>query len=454
MIVQTLNPATEQKLRKFTSLSDSQIEKKLQNAEKAFHQWKSLKVSERLRRLSFFFDQLKGRQEELALLMTREMGKPITQSRAEINKSLSLQNYLLKDAEKTLSPFPLALPDMNVEVHRFPLGPLLGIMPWNFPLWQVVRFCLPALTAGNVVLIKHAQNVWGSSALIEELFGEVFELPVFQDFPVTQDQALNSLKDFRIKGVSLTGSLKAGMAVGGVAGTTMKKSVFELGGSDPYIICEDASVAKTAKACAAARLVNSGQSCVAAKRFFVSRKKAKEFIEAFRVELSRYKIGDPENTETQIGPLARKDLRAQLHRQLQSSLKKGAKLLLGGKVSKSAGFFYPVTLISHVKESMSAFREETFGPLAAVIETKSDEESFSLANRHSYALGAAVFSEDIQRVRDLSIQRLDCGLLGLNRSVQSHPEVPFGGLKNSGFGRELGEAGLVEFTYTKAVSFS
>ncbi len=391
---------------------------------------------------------LEERQEDLARRMAREMGKPVAQGKAEVLKCAAACRHYAVQGEAMLAP---VVRDGAAILHE-PLGPVLAIMPWNFPFWQVFRFAAPALMAGNTVLLKHASNVPGCARAIAELVAEAFgrdDLLRAVFLPGREVEPL--IADPRIRAVTFTGSTEAGRRVAAAAGRHLKKSVLELGGSDPYLVLADADLQGAARTCAAARMVNAGQSCIAAKRFLVAEEVHDEFVALLAGELSAYVPGDPLDDRCTLGPMARADLRDELHGQVTDSIAAGAVLLLGGEIPQLRDLpYYPATLLSGVKPGMRVFDEETFGPVAAVTRVADDAEMIALANRTPFGLGAAVFSADEDRARRVA-ERLDAGTVALNAQVVSDPRFPFGGVKDSGWGRELGEHGIREFVNVKTL---
>src|SRR5881296_332952 len=379
------------------------------------------------------------------------MGKPIVEARAEIEKCAFGAEHFAQNAARYLADEEIRANTRRSVVAFEPLGVILAVMPWNFPFWQVIRFAAPALMAGNAAVLKHASNVprcaleiegvFRAAGLPEGLFGTVLVGPA----------AVPSLiADARIRAVTLTGSEGAGSQVAERAGRELKKTVLELGGSDPFVVLEDADLPRAARTAAAARLVNSGQSCIAAKRFIVVEEAAERFLELFVGEMRARKMGDPLSRDTQVGPQARADLRDALHRQVEESVRRGARLLLGGEIPPGKGAFYPPTLLSEVSEGMAAFDEETFGPVAAVIRAKDDADAVRLANKSQFGLGASVWTQDRTRAEHLAAQ-IESGSVFVNGIVKSDPRVPFGGIKRSGYGRELSEYGIREFVNIKTV---
>jgi succinate-semialdehyde dehydrogenase/glutarate-semialdehyde dehydrogenase len=391
---------------------------------------------------------LEARQEEFAVLMAREMGKPVIQGEAEVAKCAAACRHYAEYGQDMLAPQELG---EAVLLHE-PLGPVLAIMPWNFPFWQVFRFAAPALLAGNTILLKHASNVNDCARAIVDLVARAFGRGDFMQAVFISGKEVKSLiADPSIRAVTFTGSTKVGREVAAAAGRHLKKSVLELGGSDPYLVLEDADLDHAAKTCAAARMVNAGQSCIAAKRFLVADSIHDAFVERFRGELATFEPGNPFDHATTLGPMAKASLRKELHAQVTRSVKSGARLLLGGKPAELREKpYYPATLLIEVTPGMRVFDEETFGPVAAVIRVKGEAEAIELANRTPFGLGAAVFTRDEERARRVAAH-LDTGTVAINGQVVSDPRFPFGGVKDSGWGRELGEHGIREFVNVKTV---
>ena len=414
-----------------------------------FVELRELPFSQRAAGLMRAANLLEAGQGEFALWMAREMGKPITQGEAEVTKCAAACRYYAEHGEEMLAPREL---DDGATLLYQPLGPVLAIMPWNFPFWQVFRFAAPALMAGNTILLKHASNVSGCAHAIVTLVSKAFGREDFlQAVYISGKEVESFIADPRIRAVTFTGSTEVGREVAAAAGRHLKKSVLELGGSDPYLVFEDADLDHAAKTGAAARMVNAGQSCIAAKRFLVADAIHDAFVERFRSELASFEPGDPFESATKLGPMAKASLRDELHAQVTDSVKAGARLLLGGEPLELRGkSYYPPTLLVDVAPGMRVFDEETFGPAAAVIRVKNEAKAVELANQTPFGLGAAVFSADEERTRRVAGQ-LETGTVAINGQVVSDPRFPFGGTKESGWGRELGEHGIREFVNVKTV---
>ena len=451
MAIQSINPATGEVLETFTETSATDIERILATAHHTFLDWRDTPFATRAQHMHKAAGLLRGRKPDYARTMALEMGKPIAQGEAEIDKCASTCEYYAEHAETMLAAQPRQTDAAKSYVRFDPLGPVLAVMPWNFPFWQVFRFAAPALMAGNAALLKHASNVPRCAVQIEEVFRDAgFPRGLFATVLVGSAAVGGLIADPRIVAVTLTGSEHAGRQVAERAGRELKKTVLELGGSDPFIVLADADVAAAARTAADARLVNSGQSCIAAKRFIVVEPVADAFIARFADELRARRVGDPLARDTQVGPQARVDLRDDLHRQVAESVKRGARLVLGGEVPAGRGAFYPPTLLSAVDKGMPAFDEETFGPVAAVIRAKDEADAIRLANDSEFGLGAALWTQDRARAERLAA-RIEAGAIFVNGLVKSDPRLPFGGIKRSGYGRELSEYGIREFVNIKSV---
>lgn len=447
----SINPATGQRLHIYGPHSSVHIEATLKKARGAFLAWRETAPAFRARQLRALARGLRAQLAELAELITAEVGKPITQARAEVEKCAMVCDFYARHGADFLAETHPSGAPKQARVTYDPLGTVLAIMPWNFPLWQVFRAAVPALMAGNTVLLKHAPNVSGCALAIEQLFIDA-RLPagLLQTLLVTNQEIPALIADPRIHAITLTGSTGAGKSVAALAGAALKPCVLELGGSDPYLILEDADLDHAAETCAAARLVNAGQSCVSAKRFIVVSKVRREFEKRFVARMAARHLGDPFDPQTAVGPLARHDLRDALDDQVRRSLRRGARLLLGGKPAKGPGWFYPPTVLTHVAPGMPAYDEELFGPVAAIIPVRDEAEAVRVANDSAYGLGAAIFSRNRRHARELAAQ-LEAGMVFINDSVRSDPTLPFGGIKQSGYGRELGQLGIHAFVNIKTL---
>jgi len=451
MSIQSINPATGDVLETFKETSREDLDRFLAAAHAAFLEWRTAPFATRAQRMREAARVLRTRRAEYARTMTLEMGKPIVQAEAEVDKCAWGCEYYADHAETFLAEQPRQTDASSSYVRFEPLGPVLAVMPWNFPFWQVFRFAAPALMAGDAAILKHASNVPRCALAIEAVFREAgFPRGLFSTVLVEAPAVAALIADPRIVAATLTGSDRAGSKVAEQAGRELKKTVLELGGSDPFIVLADADVAAAARTAADARLINSGQSCIAAKRFIVVEPVADEFLERFVDELRSRRVGDPVARETQVGPQARVDLRDALHRQVVESVKRGARLLLGGEIPAGKGAFYPPTLLTAVDKGMPAFDEETFGPVAAVVRAKDEADAVRLANDSAFGLGASLWTRDRARAERLASQ-VEAGSVFVNGLVKSDPRLPFGGIKRSGYGRELSEYGIREFVNIKSV---
>ena len=447
----TINPATGRRIATHHETSARAVERVVARAPAAQKNWARRGVTGRAAMLRRIGRALLASRDTLAALATAEMGKPIAQARAEVETCALLCDYYAKHGARLLADERPEGAPAGARVIFEPLGTVLAIMPWNFPFWQVVRAAVPVLIGGNAILLKPALNVAGCALALEKLFAHA-GLPrgVFQILLVADTVASHLIADRRVQGVTLTGSTAAGKAVAALAGAAMKPGVFELGGSDPAIVLEDADIARAAEVCAHSRLLNSGQSCVCAKRFIVVRSVLAEFERAFTARMAARRTGDPAESATEVGPLARADLRTALHSQVRRSVARGARVLLGGAPLPGAGFFYGPTVLTHVRPGMPAFDEELFGPVAAIIAVRDADEAVRVANASRFGLGASVFTRNAARARRIA-RELECGAVFINDFVRSTPELPFGGVKESGHGRELGQWGARAFVNVKTV---
>ncbi len=447
----SINPATEEVLAKFDYLSEQKAIEETKKSRAAFVGWGSLVVSERCTYLKKAATVLIKNKTRYAKLITLEMGKPIRQSVAEVEKCALVCEYYAENAQKFLQDQNVPTQARKSYVSFEPLGVILGIMPWNYPFWQVFRFAAATLAAGNTILVKHSSNVPQCAIAIEEVFKEAgFPDYVYRNLLLSSDTVKSLIAKDLIDGISLTGSTEAGSKVGELAGKNLKKVVLELGGSDPFIVLDDGDLKKAAEVAVTARFQNTGQTCAAAKRFIIHESVSKEFIELFVNGIRALKIGDPFDPNNYIGPLARKDLRDSIEKQLSDAVSKGGKILIGGKKVKAKGYFFEPTAIQVSKNSPLATTEETFGPVASIIIVKDDKDAIEIANSSPYGLGSVVWTNDQKRA-DQFIQKLKCGIVVVNGMVKSDPRIPFGGIKKSGLGRELGSFGILEFANVKSV---
>jgi succinate-semialdehyde dehydrogenase / glutarate-semialdehyde dehydrogenase len=452
MAIQTINPTTGEVIKSYSEMNWHDVEKIIHSTHEAFLQWSNRSFRERAELMRKVADNLGRNKQQYAELITREMGKPIRFSVPEIEKCQRVCHYYADHAENFLASQPVATEKSKSYVVYKPLGVILAFMPWNYPFWQVFRFAAPTLMAGNGVLLRHAPISTGTGLAIEQLCRDS-GLPenLFRTLIMDNDTAALTIRHPLVKGVTLTGSPQAGSIVGSNAAGSLKKVVLELGGSDPYIVLEDADLEHAAKTCVASRLNNSGQVCIAAKRIIVVDAVKDQFEKLVYQQIKNYKIGDPTQLETDLGPLARADLRDNVHRQVQECVKQGATLVMGGQMPSQPGFFYPPTILKNLQPNTPAMREEIFGPVIALIEAKDQEEAIQIANDTDYGLSAAVFTQDIAKGEDIAANRIQAGCCYVNDLVSSDPRLPFGGIKHSGIGRELGKAGIREFTNVKTI---
>ncbi len=449
---QTINPTNNQVIASFSALSGVAVQEKLESSGKAFQNyWRKISVAERSNWIYKIGEHLRQNTRRYAELITLEMGKPIRQSVAEIEKCAWLCDYFAEHAVDFLKNKSISTEFQKSYIRYDPLGAILGIMPWNFPFWQTFRFGIPALLAGNVILLKPAPNVPQCGLSIEKMFLEIIgKAGIFQTLLVEVKEVAELLAHPLVQGVSLTGSDRAGASVAALAGSHIKKCVLELGGSDAFIVLDDAHLERAARIGVQSRMNNSGQTCIAAKRFIVHEKVAPTFIELLKNEVARLKIGDPMQEDTDISALARLDLCEKLEQQVQQSIAKGATMLLkGGKRNGTGNFFQPIILTS-IQSDMPAYSEEFFGPVILLFIVKNDEEAIALANDSAYGLGAAIWSQHIERAEAIA-HRLEVGAIFINDFVKSDPRLPFGGIKRSGYGRELAEEGIKEFVNVKTI---
>jgi succinate-semialdehyde dehydrogenase / glutarate-semialdehyde dehydrogenase len=451
-MILSINPATEQTLATFDVHSPEEVDRRLDAAIAAQRRWRLTSVDERTVLLRRAAKVLRAGRERYAGLITAEMGKPITEARAEVEKCAVTLEYYADHAPRLLAPEEVASNATESTIVFDPLGVVLAIMPWNYPLWQYFRFAAPALAAGNAPLLKHANNVPQAALVIEEILREAGAPDGLCTTLLIESHRVAALiDDVRVAAVTLTGSTEVGRIVAGRAGTALKKQVLELGGSDPFIVLADADVHQAARVAVKARFTNVGQSCVNAKRFIVEDAVADEFVAAFVESVRALRVGDPTDPATDIGPLARANLRDELHSQVERTLAGGrAKLLIGGHPVAGPGFFYEPTLIDHVEPADAAFEEETFGPAASITRARDTEHAIDLANDTEYGLGATLWTSDLTAARELT-RRIDAGAVFVNGMVASDARLPFGGIKASGYGRELGAYGLREFVNIKTV---
>ncbi|NVJ84804.1 MAG: NAD-dependent succinate-semialdehyde dehydrogenase [Algoriphagus sp.] len=450
--MQSINPYTGEILKEFNPFDELQIEAALAKSEAAFRKWKNKDFSERKKLMKAAAQELRENRDEYAFIITQEVGKVIKESQAEIEKCAWVCDYYADFAEEFLEPKNINLPEgTKAKVFHQPLGAILAVMPWNFPFWQVFRFAAPTLMAGNTGLLKHASNVPQSALAIQQVFERAgFPEGVFQTLLIDSKATNHIIADPRVKAVTLTGSEKAGAAVAATAGKHIKKSLLELGGSDPFIVLADADVPKAAKTAAKARMINFGQSCIAAKRFIIEESIFDKFIDIFSNEIKAMKFGNPENPDSDYTCMAREDLALELYEQVEKSVKAGAKILLGGsKPEKGKALFEP-TILTNIPKEAPAYSEELFGPVASIFKVKNEAEAIALANDCEFGLGGSLWTEDLEKAEKLATQ-IETGAVFINALTASNPHLPFGGIKKSGYGRELSQEGILEFVNKKTV---
>ncbi len=445
----TINPATEEKIKKYETYSLSKVNSILKKSKNSFNKWKKLSTQERANHFKTLSKKLIKEKNHLAKTITIEMGKPITESITEIEKCSFTCDYYAKNALNFLKNEIVQTENKKSYIRFEPLGIILSIMPWNFPFWQVFRFSVPSLCAGNVTLLKHSNQVPQCSLEIERIFLESgFPKGVFNSLIITSDSTSNLIH--KVNAVSLTGSIETGKKIAEQAGKNLKKFVLELGGSDPFIVLNNANITFTCQNGIKSRFINAGQSCIAAKRFIITKSKEKEFIEKITNLTQNLVIGNPLDKKTNIGPLVNKKQLDTLIKQVNLSLKQGAKLHTGGKRKFSKGYFYEPTVLSKVKKSMAVIKEEVFGPVLPILTVNNNKEAIKEANSTSFGLGASIWTKDINKAEELA-KDIEAGFVAINSIVKSDPRLPFGGIKDSGIGRELSRYGMLEFTNIKAV---
>jgi succinate-semialdehyde dehydrogenase/glutarate-semialdehyde dehydrogenase len=451
MPIASINPTTGELLERFEPMSDPAVDERIERAERAFHHHRRTSFDDRAQRMTRVAELLDSRADELGRLMTTEMGKPIAAAVAEAKKCASACRYYAEHAERHLADRIVETEAAHSFVRYLPLGPVLAIMPWNFPFWQVIRFAAPALMAGNVGLLKHASNVPRCALRLEELFLEAgFPEGCFQTLLIGSDRVAQVIDDPRVRAATLTGSTGAGSAVASRAGLRVKKTVLELGGSDPFIVLPSADLDAAARAAVQARVINNGQSCIAAKRFIVHEAVYDDFTARFTAGMEALRIGDPMDPETELGPLATREIRAGVDDQVRATRAAGATLLTGGHPLEGPGFFYAPTLLAGIPPGSPAADDEIFGPVAALFRVRDLDEAIGTANASPFGLGSSAWTTDPGEQERLA-DEIEAGLTFFNAIVASDPRLPFGGVKNSGYGRELSEDGIREFTNIKTI---
>lgn len=445
-----IDPSTGEKLYEYPTIGPEEVAEKIEASERAFRKWRKFSFGERAEVLRAVARKMRSDRERLAMHLTDEFGKPIREGRAEVEKSAWCADHYAEHAAEYLAPVTLASDATHSYVQHLPLGPILGVLPWNAPYWLAFRFCAPALMAGNTCVMKHDSHVPACARAIADLFREVgAPEDIMINLPVKSPMVEDIIRNPKVRAVSLTGSDRAGSKVAAVAGECIKPCVLELGGSDPAIVLADADIDQAAEVLALSRIINAGQSCIAAKRLIVEAPVYDAFIERLRDRLAALKVGDPRDEATDVGPIARADLRENLARQVDETVAAGARCLLGGKVPEGRGFFYPVTLLVDVENAMTACREETFGPVAVVQKAASAEDALAMANDSEYGLAGSIWTETSRG--EAMAARIETGQVAVNGLVKTDPRLPSGGIKRSGFGRELGPLGIMEFVNAQQV---
>ncbi|WP_298529210.1 NAD-dependent succinate-semialdehyde dehydrogenase [uncultured Christiangramia sp.] len=449
----TINPATGKEIQSYDTMTNDEMNKAIESCHEAFLEWKMKPAEERAKIIINIGKELDKNKEKLAKLMTEEMGKLEKQGHQEIELCSAICDYTAENGPKSLQDEERELPEGGKGFITYsPMGVIYGIQPWNFPTYQVVRYSIANLMAGNGVLLKHAENVTGTGILLEQIYKDA-GLPenLFKTLVISHDQSDEVIENKRVRGVTLTGSPSAGRIIGEKAGKALKKTVLELGSNDAYIVLEDADLELAVKTCVQGRLYNNGETCVAAKRFIVVDAVYDKFRDAFVEHMKNIKFGDPTSEDSDLGPMARKDLREELHEQVEESVKKGAKILCGGKLPEGDGFYYPATVLENLKPGQPAYDDELFGPVASLIKAKDTDDAMRIANDSRFGLGGGIFSKDEAKAKELAQKHFDTGMVFINSFGLAKPNMPFGGVKDSGYGREHGGFGLHEFVNAKSV---
>ena len=451
--LKTINPTTGKTIKKYSLMTDKQADDAVKKCHDAFMDWRLVSHKERGKIIKAIGKGLKENAEELSELMTTEMGKLLKQSKQEVELCAGICDWTAANGPETLKNEERELPDGGKGLITYsPVGVIYGIQPWNFPVYQVIRYSIANLMAGNGILLKHAENVTGTGLMLQKIYEDA-GLPkhLFTVLKITHDQSDKIIKHELVRGVTLTGSPDAGRTIAKKAGAALKKTVMELGSNDAYIVLEDADLELAVKMCVRGRIYNNGETCVAAKRFVVVDKIYDEFRDAYVEQMKKITHGNPTDKDSKIGPMARKDLRETLHEQVEKSVKKGAKILCGGEMPKGNGFFYPATILDNVKPGQPAYDDELFGPVASLIRAKDEDDAMRIANDSRYGLGGGIFSKDEKKAIDLASKYFDTGMVFINSFGLAQPNMPFGGVKNSGYGREHGGFGMKEFVNEKAI---
>ena len=447
----TINPATGEYIASYDRISGQEAKDKIATAQQVYASWKMKSFSERAKLMNSLATIFEENKEEYAQLATREMGKVIGQSRKEIEKCALICRYYAEHTQELLADKSVATEATKSYVTFQPLGVILAVMPWNFPFYQVIRFAVPALMAGNTAVLKHASNVQGCALAIQQAFEKAgFPVGAFNNLNIDSKLVKEVIEDKNIVAITLTGSDPAGRSVASIAGQNLKKTVMELGGSDAYIVLDDVDLEKATDLATFGRLQNNGQTCIAAKRFVVLDAIYDEFLALFTKKMQAAKMGEPTDESSYYGPMARKDLRDELHEQVLKTVSQGGRLVIGGTIPDSKGAYYPATILADLKPGMEGFDNELFGPVASVIRAKDDADAIALANNSQFGLGSGVLTSNNERGEKIALQ-LEAGSSFVNKLVVSDPRLPFGGVKNSGYGRELASYGIQEFVNTKTI---
>lgn len=449
----TINPATGKEIQSYDTMTNDEMNKAIESCHEAFLEWKMKPAEERAKIIVNIGKELDKNKDKLAKLMTEEMGKLEKQGHQEIELCSAICDYTAENGPKSLQDEERELPEGGKGFITYsPMGVIYGIQPWNFPTYQVVRYSIANLMAGNGVLLKHAENVTGTGILLEQIYKDA-GLPenLFKTLVISHDQSDEVIENERVRGVTLTGSPGAGRIIGEKAGKALKKTVLELGSNDAYIVLDDADLDLAVKTCVQGRLYNNGETCVAAKRFIVVDAVYDKFRDAFVEQMKNMKAGDPTSEDSDLGPMARKDLREELHEQVEESVKKGAKILCGGKIPEGDGFYYPATVLENLEPGQPAYDDELFGPVASLIKAKDTDDAMRIANDSRFGLGGGIFSKDEAKAKELAQKHFDTGMVFINSFGLAKPNMPFGGVKDSGYGREHGGFGLHEFVNAKSV---
>ena len=452
MTIESINPTNGTSIATYKAMTSKEVKHVIDDSHHDWKDWRKTTFEQRSELMHKAAEVLRQNKSSYAELMALEMGKVLKDGESEIEKCAWVCDYYADNAKNFLEDNKIETDATSSFVAYRPIGVVLAVMPWNFPFWQVMRFAAPALMAGNAGVLKHASNVSGCAIAIEKVFQKAgFPKNIFRTLIIPSDKVEEVIKNEKVKAVTLTGSTPAGKSVASIAGSQIKKTVLELGGSDPYIVLEDADLDHAAKTCATSRLINNGQSCISAKRFIVVKEVKAEFEKLLTKYMSQKVVGDPMNEKSDLGPMARVDLRDELHDQVTKSMEMGANCILGGTIDNDEGAFYPPTILTDVKWGSPAYHEELFGPVASIIEASNEKEAIEIANDSFFGLGAAVFTKDLKRGERIAKEEIEVGCCFVNDFVKSDPRLPFGGVKGSGYGRELSTYGIKEFVNIKTV---